>query len=187
MDRTFLPAIAKTEDKGLRTEDAEKARAVFDRMASHPEQRRPALHWNETLAHVAQAYCVRQALEGFASHVDPAGYGANHRLRAAGYRLPDWYEQEPSANNVESLSHNGDGTLDGKDGPEYGVWQPWMRSPGHKTHILGLDPFYAAQTCVGVGYFAGGEKSHYWCVMSAPAADPGFSATEAEKPGDEEV
>ena len=118
--------------------------------------------WDDKLAKAAADKCLRQAHEGWSGHVDPQGRGPNDMVRAYDYLLPDWYG-DGASNNIESLSHNGDGRPDA-------MWQGLLDSPGHRIHVLGLDEFYAAQTHVGVGYchLAASPKRHYWCILSAP-------------------
>lgn len=136
---------------------------VFMLMANHPKQRRQVMVWDDKLAKIAGIRAISQAVTGWAGHTDPEGLGPNHYARVWGYRLPDWYDTADDANNIESLAWGGSGKAQD-------VWQDWMNSPGHRTHILGTDPFYAAQTHVGVGYYMleGSEYTHYWCILSAP-------------------
>jgi uncharacterized protein YkwD len=157
--KTYAPVI-----KGnAAVHPVDKAQRIFELMRAHPEQGRVGMVWDATLALCAQAKCQIQAQGGWTGHVDPDGHGPNWFVRRMAYPLPDWYSDTDAANNIESLSHGGDGT------PEQ-TFEGLLNSPLHRIHLLGLDAFYAAQTQVGVGYFAGGEKRFYWCVLSAPPA-----------------
>ena len=95
------------------------------------------------------------------SHTNPDGYGPNYLVQQAGYALPNWYSQELDANNIESIAA-GYGTASA-------AWEGWMNSTGHRTHILGLDSFWAEQTDYGIGYayIPGSPYGHYWVVITA--------------------
>ena len=83
-------------------------------------------------------------------------------VRQAGFELPDWYPDSPSANNVESIGAHFATAAD--------VWEAWTNAEGHRLHVLGTDPFFAEQVEVGVGYYYD-EASHYkayWVVITAP-------------------
>jgi uncharacterized protein YkwD len=136
---------------------------VFEMMRDHPEQGRNPMVWDELLARAANDRVYLQAVEGWTGHLSPDGIGPNFWVETYGYELPEWYSGYADANNIESLAHNGDGTAEG-------IFNAWLDSFEHRGHILGLDPFYAAQTHVGVGYYGdpNSEKKHYWCVLSAP-------------------
>lgn len=136
---------------------------IYLMMALHPYQGRKGMQWHDKLALIAYWHCYAQAHRGFSGHVDPDGIGPNYRVRFAGYKLPEWYNQDKSANNIESLSHNGSGRPDE-------MWNGLLNSEAHRIHVLGLNNFYAQQVCVGVGYYhlEGSAKTHYWCVLSAP-------------------
>lgn len=148
--------------------EPDRAREVFDRMRTHPEQKRKGMVWDVDLANAALAKCMAQARKGWDGHVDPRGYGPNWWVRRHTlYKLPD-YPHDDAANTVESLAHSGDGTLDGIKAPEYGVWNSWMGSPHHADHILGRNSTFVAQTQVGVAYhyLEGSVHGHYWCILT---------------------
>jgi hypothetical protein len=136
---------------------------IYLMMILHPLQGRKGCEWNDLLAMAATDKCLRQAHEGWAGHVDPQSRGPNWMIKQFGYQLPDWYSQELDANNIESLSHNGDGRPDE-------VWIGLLNSPGHRVHVLGLDPFYQMQVQIGIGYYhlETSDKRHYWAIISAP-------------------
>lgn len=144
------PAIAGQSDK---------ARQLFDIARLHPEQGRTVMAWNETLAAVARSYAERMARERFFSHVDPQGFGPNHRIRQAGYRLPDNYGDAPAANNCESITavYN----------TAQGAWGRWLES-AHRVHVLGLIYQFNEQSEIGVGHYEleGSRYGHYWVFLS---------------------
>ena len=150
------PNVAGTGEK-------DKARAIFARMQTHPEQGRKGMVWDDQLATIAQGKCKTMAHEGWVGHTDPQGHGPNWLVRACGYVLPDGYDKEADANNIESLGYGGTGTV-------IQMWDTFMRSSAHRTHILGLLAYFAQQTHVGIGYcgLESSEQKHYWCVLSVP-------------------
>jgi uncharacterized protein YkwD len=145
------------------TPPIDKARAIFELMRNHREQGRNKrdMVWQRNLVGCAQNKCERQAIGGWDGHIDPQGYGMNWQVTKWGLKLPGGYSRADDANNIESLAHYGDGSVEG-------VWEGWMASPGHRAHILGENSFYASQIYVGVGYYylESSEKKHYWCVLS---------------------
>lgn len=159
----FIPIVANGTAISPQGEPLPVARQIFLMMKLHPEQGRSHVVWEDRLAVAAAEKCYRQAHEGWSGHIDPQGHGPNWMVKQAGYLLPDWYGQADDANNIESLSHNGDGRPDL-------MWMGLLDSPGHRIHVLGLNPFYAAQTQVGIGYYhlETSPKRHYWCLLSAP-------------------
>jgi uncharacterized protein YkwD len=164
-----LPLIKGSGDPSAPTgqDDATDYDLALARLiATHAEQsgacRARVLTWHTTLARVARARANDMATRGYFSHTDPDGLGPNAHVRAAGYALPDWYGQEPAANNVESI---GAGYATAAD-----AFAGWLASPAHRTHILGLIDFYCQQTNFGIGYAfrADSPLKHYWCYISAP-------------------
>jgi uncharacterized protein YkwD len=158
---TILPFVGSGPQPIIEGQSEDKARQVFERMYHHDDQRRDfrKMQWDEDLAEAAFLKCIAQALEGWTGHVSPEGWGPNYSVRLrTSYKLPN-YSHAKDANNCESLAHNGDGSVEG-------VWASWMASEGHRTHLSGLDDWYAGQTRVGVGFYEGGEERYYWCVLT---------------------
>lgn len=160
-----MPLVVSGPDSQAQfAHSGQMALELFRLMVDDPKQARDHLNWNEKLQYSAYLWCYRQAHFGTTGH-QIKGIWANEWVRNGGYRLPAHYPN--NKNNIQSLSHGGDGTAaqtwQGLAHPEVAV-----AGLGHRLHVLGLDPFYAAQTEVGIGYYAGGEKKHYWCIFSAP-------------------
>ena len=124
-------------------------------------QQRTRLVFNPILARVAGQRARDMAARNYFSHTDPDGFGANHHATQAGYRLPEHYDHAPAGNSIESI---GAGYASAAE-----AWDGWMRSPPHRAHLLGLEPFYQQQTEYGVGYaYSPGSKyGHYWSVLIA--------------------
>ncbi len=141
------------------------ADALFGLMVDDPQQGRKPCQWNQKLADIALARVKNMARNGWVGHVYPRGHGPNWWVDKEGYRLPDFYLAEPELNYIESLQYGG-----GPDVDVDLVWQRWMDSPTHKTHILGLTPFFASQTQVGIAsYFLQDSIAGiYHCILSAP-------------------
>jgi uncharacterized protein YkwD len=95
------------------------------------------------------------------SHTNLDGYGPNYLVQEAGYILPSYYDQLLDANNIESICA-GSSTASH-------AWDLLMGSDDHRTHLLGLDPFYALQTDYGIGYayIPGSTYGHYWVIITA--------------------
>lgn len=143
----------------------EQEQAVLAAMKAHPDQRRTTIACNPILAEVARARAKDMAERNYFGHTNPDGNGPNYLVRQAGYPLPAWYGTARDANNIESIAAGYRSPTD--------AWTGWMASTGHKTHLLGLHSFYAAQTEVGIGYYhlPGSQYGSYWVVLSAPPAD----------------
>lgn len=136
--------------------------AIAQKMVNDRDQGRPALTWNPILAQVARARARDLATRDYFDHVNPDGHGPNYMVRQAGYPLPEWWGTDPKANYIESIAG-------GYASPD-DTWNQWMGSPDHRTHILGLNSFYASETCYGIGYYydAGSTYRHYWVIITAP-------------------
>jgi uncharacterized protein YkwD len=95
------------------------------------------------------------------SHTNLDGYGPNYLVQEAGYILPSYYDQSLTGNNIESICAGSPTASD--------AWDLLMGSDGHRTHLLGLDPFYAVQTDYGIGYayIPGSTYGHYWVIITA--------------------
>ncbi|HEX6040411.1 CAP domain-containing protein [Longimicrobium sp.] len=129
------------------------------------EQRRPALRRNPVLDSVARARAWDMALRGYFAHVTPEGIGPNTLVEHAGYALPPAYEHALSGNNIESAA--------GGYASARTAWSYFMGSTHHRTHLLGLNPIFAAQTEFGIGYAwrPNSRYGHYWVVLIAQPAE----------------
>lgn len=157
---TRLPSIHNGPTIAPQAEP-DKAREVYLRMNSHPEQRRKLLVWHDLLAKIAESRCIDQARNGWTGHVDPDGHGPNFTVRAWGYRLPSSYPGDDAANNIESTLHGGNGDVER-------AWNSWMGSEHHRVHILALDDFFKGQINVGIGYYFLdlSAYNHYFCILT---------------------
>lgn len=135
---------------------------IADDMINDSHQGRPSLTLDPILAGVARARATDMARRDYFGHVNPDGVAANYLVRHAGYQLPAWWDADPKANYIESIAA-------GYATPQT-TWTGWMNSPDHRTHILGLNSFYASETSYGIGYYydANSTYKHYWVVITAP-------------------
>ena len=152
----FLPMVAKSPC--ISTPQSEQIALL---MLGDPDQQRASLSCNPILAGVARSRAEDMARRGYFSHTNPDGFGPNYLVRQAGYVLPTFYGDSPDANNIESISAGGATAAD--------TWQGWMGSASHRTHLLGLTPFFAEQIEYGVGYAFDPASPfvHYWVVITA--------------------
>ena len=168
-ERIFVPMVlmnrGPVEGSGQNqlacTLSAEEA-AVVAKMAGHPEQPRPSLTCDPILAKVARARAEDMAAHNYFSHTNPEGKGPNLLVMEAGYVLPEWYDHDRDANNLESIAAGFATATE--------AWNAWMESNGHRTHLLASNSFYADQVKVGVGFASapGTEFEQYWVVITAP-------------------
>jgi uncharacterized protein YkwD len=142
----------------------EQEEAVAELMINDPDQNRSHPICNPILAQVARERAKDMAERGYFSHTNPDGDGPNILVREAGYPLPDWYSSNQNSNNVESIG--------GGYETAAAVWDGWLHSPAHRTHVLAEQPFYAEQEAFGVGYYTDPNSplKSYWVFISAPLA-----------------
>ena len=140
--------------------------AIANYMMSNPGQGRPSLTLNPIIEAVARARAKDMAVRNYFSHVNPDGVAANYLLRQAGYILPAWWGNDPSANYVESIAAGSASPAD--------TWNAWMNSPPHKEHLLAQNSFFASETNFGVGYYYDPNSTYkyYWVVITAPPEPP---------------
>jgi uncharacterized protein YkwD len=160
----FLPVVTKTEvvvasETPCQLNTQEKR--IEELLRTHAEQQRSTLTCDPVLASVARARAEDMGRRAYFAHVNPDGLGPNYFVRQGGYVLPNNYSQEPGGNNVESIGA-GPNNADG-------MWDPWMKSEKHSTHLLGKNSFYAEQVEYGIGFaqVPGSPFEYYWVFISA--------------------
>lgn len=125
------------------------------------------LQWNDTLAKVAEAKAYDMANRNYYGHVDPEGFGINHFINEAGYKLNPKWTANKSDNYFESLTAN---INTGKEAIKYLVQDSLTPSLGHRKHLLGLDSWNSTLTDIGIGFVrrdTGGIYKTYICVIIA--------------------
>lgn len=160
----FLPMVTKTEvipasEPACQLNDQEKR--IEELLLSHAEQQRPSLACDPILASVARARAQDMGQRAYFAHVNPDGHGPNYLVSQAGYVLPTTYSQEVNGNNIESI---GAGPADAD-----GMWNAWMVSEKHTTHLLAKTSFFAEQIEYGIGFaqVPGSPYQYYWVFISA--------------------
>lgn len=136
--------------------------AIAAHMINDSDQGRPFLTLDPILAGVARSRAEDMAKRNYFGHVNPDGDAANYLVQQAGYQLPSYWGNDPTSNYVESIAA-------GYASPD-ATWDAWMNSPEHKTHILGQNSFYAAETSYGIGYYYDPNSTYkyYWVIITAP-------------------
>jgi len=152
-------------------DNAAEALRIISLAANHASQGRPILIRNTILMQAAQAKAEDILARNYFNHTDPSGVGPNRLAESYGYQLPAFYGQSLNANNIESLyAESGYGPSSADR-----AFESWLESPGHRSHLLAENSFYADQTHVGVGVAsAGGEN--VFVFLSAPPFNGGQGA-----------
>lgn len=122
-------------------------------------QQRKSPKCNELVTKIAQMRADDMVTSGYFSHVDLHGHGSNFYLAQVGC-LPSWYPQD--GNTVESITLN-------YHTPQ-AAWNALVSSKGHRPHVLGMHPFFAAQVEIGTGY-ATGDWGTVFVIISVPQCD----------------
>jgi len=153
----YLPLVSM--DVACQLSDAEQALA--DLLLNDPNQQRETMQCDPILAQVARERAIDMGTRDYFSHKTPDGYGPNFLVQQAGYILPGYYDQSDDGNNIESICCGSSTPLS--------AWNRLMGSEGHRTHLLGLDPFFAAQTDYGIGYAYVPDSRYgdYWVIITA--------------------
>lgn len=157
--KIFLPVVTSTSDPVCELNEQEEALAELFR--NHPDQQRTTFNCDPVLSQVARARAEDMAQRSYFNHTNPDGHGPNFLVLEAGYVLPAEYSRDAVANNIESI---GAGPTNAS-----GMWDAWMASSGHRSHLLGDHDFYAAQTDFGIGYayVPGSTYQRYWVILSS--------------------
>jgi uncharacterized protein YkwD len=160
-------------------EEAKKAYTLLNEIRTNPAAftaempflaeigKKHALKWNDTLAGVAEAKALDMATRNYVGHVDPDGYGMNHFIQKAGYKLRDRWLTSKDANFFESISA---GSRGGEAAIRTLIIDKDVPSLGHRKHLLGLDEWNAKMVDVGIGYVQADGISvykSYVCVLIA--------------------
>lgn len=143
---------------------------IAKRVLEHAEQRRQGAAYDELLHFLARRKAEDMAKRAYFSHVDPDGIGPDMVARWAGYRHP--YGSSLTGNSIESIGVRHQNNISATTAAGI-VFSAWMDSPGHKTHLLGLQAGFAMQTRYGVGYAYAARgplnySAHYFVFVSAP-------------------
>lgn len=132
---------------------------LINLFSNDPGQKRPIKKCNQALMTLAQQRANDMRDRTYFSHTNPDGKGPDLLARELGYPLHPGYGSDRAANHIESIAAGHDSAN--------AAWIGWLNSPAHKTHVLGLHPFFAEQCDFGVGYANGGQYGHYWVMITA--------------------
>jgi len=126
-----------------------------------PDQQRAQMNCDPILAEVAHERAVDMGTRNYFSQTNPDGFRPNYLVQQAGYMLPSFYNQTLTANNIESICGGSSTASD--------AWNVLMGSDGHRTHLLGLDPFFSEQTDYEIGYahIPASTYGYYWVIITA--------------------
>lgn len=160
-------------------EEAQQAYEYLNNIRSNPERyytplhlnaglpiTKTALHWNDTLAQVAEAKAMDMARRNYFSHVNPDGYGINYFIQQSGYKLNAAWTKNKSDNYFESLSA---GAATGKETIETLIKDANDPSYGHRNHLLGIGKWDASLADIGIGFVKcdDGKYPSYACIIIA--------------------
>ncbi|HZW05154.1 MAG TPA: hypothetical protein VFF68_14575 [Anaerolineaceae bacterium] len=165
----YLPSIidgdGQTEEiappEGVTCGLSPQEQELADRFINDTGQQRASLTCDPILAQVARAKAEDLGQRNYFDHVNPDGFGPNYMVQQAGYLLPDWYFQEASANNIESLA--------GGFGNAQLAWDALLESESHRIHVLGENDFFVEQLDYGIGYayVEDSQYHYYWVILTA--------------------
>ena len=169
---SVLPVIDQTEARKAfehLNQIRKQPMAYYQKLKFSPNQvvPRPALNWNDTLARAAERKAMDMARRNYNAHVDPDGFGMNHFVDQAGYRLNPLWLQSPAANNFESIAW---GQATGVDAVEWLIIDPGVESKGHRKHLLGIGEWNASLVDVGIGFVHADSTANYQtytCILIA--------------------
>jgi hypothetical protein len=143
----------------------EKYYSILHLNAQLPVTKR-ALHWNDTLAGVAEAKAMDMARRNYFSHVNPDGYGINYLIQQSGYSLnPDWTKNKKE-NFFESISV---GASSGKEAVDNLILNAKDASFGQRDRLLGIGNWDSSLVDIGIGFVKcdAGKYPSYTCIIIA--------------------
>jgi uncharacterized protein YkwD len=160
-NRLYLPVIttAATSEPSCQLRPEEEQMATL--ITTAPDQQRPHLVCNTRLTAIARARAEDMARRAYFAHTNPDGYGPNYLAQQSGYQLPTFYDQSATGNNIESIGAGSNSAA--------AMWQAWLDSDHHATHVLGTADFFREQSDYGIGFASlpGSPYQFYWVMLSA--------------------
>jgi len=171
--------IIKAEPQEVLKDEALKAFEYLNEMRLSPEsfsetvgvdlayvEPRQKLQWNEILARVAEQKALDMAEREYFAHVDPDGNAINILIKEAGYEILDSWVEDIRNNFFESIQA---GASTGQEVINDLVLDEGIDPPGHRNHLLGIDPFWSNCPDAGIGMVRkeGTEYEYYTCIIIA--------------------
>jgi len=125
----------------------------------------PELHWNDTLAMVAQERALDMASKGYFDGVDKDGYGINYYINKAGYRLADQYLKHKRDDDFEVMIAGG--WKSGEEAIGGLITDKESSSGADRKFLLAMTDFSKGLTDVGIGFVIGTKetKFRYYTVV----------------------
>lgn len=142
--------------------NGEQARKLAELIINSHAQQREHIYCDPLLSQLAEEKAQEMARFNLVSHT--ISVGANQRLKEGGYPLPRYYPLF-WANNVEAIQ--------GGASHAEQVFDEFMQSRGHRTHLMGEHPFYRSQSHIGIAHIRSPHSAHldYWVVYIAHHQD----------------
>lgn len=152
--RSFLPLAITVGDCGMGPVASQLAKLFLEDTG----QERRNIVCDPLLVQAAQYRASDMNARHYFSHIDPDGHNANYWARFFNCHLPGNYQ--PNGNQIESISLNYP--------TAQLAWEGWLKSPGHRAHVLGTIPFFREQTRYGIGYL-NGDWGIMYVILSSPS------------------
>lgn len=148
-----LPTLANEPDN---CGNNKQAQLLVKLIKADSEQNRTIIRCNKLLTQAAKAKAEKMAEFGLVMH--NIGGSPNSRLTNEGYRLPEYYGNEFSSNQVEAIA--------GGYASAEEVWEAFKSSDAHRSHLLAEHEFYVEQDEIGIAFVRKWESPHveYWVV-----------------------
>lgn len=125
----------------------------------------PELHWNDTLASVAEQKALDMASKGYFDGVDKDGYGINYYINKAGYRLADQYLKHKRDDDFEVMIAGG--WKSGEEAIGGLITDKESSSGADRKFLLAMTDFSKSLTDIGIGFVVGTKetKFRYYTVV----------------------
>ncbi|HSY77481.1 MAG TPA: CAP domain-containing protein [Bacteroidia bacterium] len=124
----------------------------------------PVLHWNDTLAAVAENRALDMAQQGYFGHTDKAGYGINYYINKAGYKLDDAYLKKNKADDFEAIIA---GQQSGENALAAMIMDNDESDLASRKLLLAMTDFSKGLSDIGIGFVHGTKdtKFRYYTVV----------------------
>lgn len=125
----------------------------------------PELHWNDTLASVAEQKALDMASKGYFDGVDKDGYGINYYINKAGYKLADQYLKHKRDDDFEVMIAGG--WKSGEEAIGGLITDKESSSGADRKFLLAMTDFSKSLTDIGIGFIVGTKetKFRYYTVV----------------------
>lgn len=160
-------------------EEAQYAYQLLNTIRSNPEKyyselklnatlpiTKTALHWNDTLARIAETKALDMAKRNYFGHVDSGGHGINYYIQQSGYALQEAWTKNKKDNFFESITS---GAANGTEAIKTLILAEGNVSFSHRNHLLGIGDWNASLVDIGIGFVKCdvGKYPSYTCIIIA--------------------